>query len=194
MKFKIFKLKRVTSTNDVAMKLIQKEKKEIGFVYAETQTKGRGSQGKLWVSKKGNFFGTIFFQLKKNYPTFDEFSIINPVIISNVIENYCKGKKISFKWPNDIFVNEKKICGILQEVITVENKNFLIIGIGINVLSNPKIDTKYKTTSILKESNKKPQIELLVKKMALSYESFFINLALYDFINFKKKAESMALN
>tara|TARA_Y100001960_G_C14696137_1_gene839133 strand:+ start:879 stop:1127 length:249 start_codon:yes stop_codon:yes gene_type:complete len=82
----------------------------------------------------------------------------------------------------------------LQEVITVENKNFLIIGIGINVLSNPKIDTKYKTTSILKESNKKPQIELLVKKMALSYESFFINLALYDFINFKKKAESMALN
>ena len=194
MKFKIFKLKRVTSTNDVAMKLIQKEKKEIGFVYAETQTKGRGSQGKLWVSEKGNFFGTIFFQLKKNYPTFDEFSIINPVIISDVIENYCKEKKISFKWPNDIFVNEKKICGILQEIITVENKNFLIIGIGINVLSNPKIDTKYKTTSILKESNKKPQIELLVKKMALSYESFFINLALYDFINFKKKAESMALN
>ena len=108
------------------------------------------------------------------------------MIISDVIENYCKGMKISFKWPNDIFVNEKKICGILQEVITVENKNFLIIGIGINVLSNPKIDTKYKTTSILKESNKKPQIELLVKKMALSYESFFIN--------FKKKAESMALN
>ena len=63
MKFKIFKLKRVTSTNDVAMKLIQKEKKEIGFVYAETQTKGRGSQGKLWVSEKGNFFGTIFFRI-----------------------------------------------------------------------------------------------------------------------------------
>ena len=43
MKFKTFKFKRVTSTNDVAINLIRKEKSEMGFVYAEIQTKGRGS-------------------------------------------------------------------------------------------------------------------------------------------------------
>ena len=93
MKFKIFKFKSVTSTNDVALKLIQKEKKTIGYVYADVQTKGRGTHGKKWISDKGNLFGSLFFPLENNYPAFNEFSIINPVILSGVIENYCKKKK-----------------------------------------------------------------------------------------------------
>ena len=64
MKFKIFKFKKVTSTNDVAINLIRKKKKEIGCVYADIQTKGRGTHGKKWISNKGNFFGSIFFPLK----------------------------------------------------------------------------------------------------------------------------------
>ena len=53
MKFKIFKFGRVSSTNDVAINLIKKDKKESGCVYADIQTKGRGTRGKKWVSKKG---------------------------------------------------------------------------------------------------------------------------------------------
>jgi len=124
MKFKIFKFKSVTSTNDVALNLIQKEKKTIGCVYADMQTKGRGTHGRKWISDKGNLFGSLFFPLENNYPAFNEFSIINPVILSGVIENYCKKKNVSFKWPNDVLVNRKKICGILQELITSNNKNF----------------------------------------------------------------------
>ena len=48
-------------------------------------------------------------------------------VISDVIKKYCKNKNISFKWPNDVLVDGKKICGILQEVITSEETNFLII-------------------------------------------------------------------
>ena len=96
MKFEIFKFKKVTSTNDEAINLIKKKKKEIGCVFAETQTKGRGTQGRRWVSDKGNLFGSIFFPLKKNYPAFNEFSVINPIIISNVIENFCEKKKYNF--------------------------------------------------------------------------------------------------
>ena len=92
MKFKIFKFKSVTSTNDVALNLIQEKKKEIGYVCADKQTKGRGKHGRKWISNKGNLFGSLFFPLKNNYPTFNEFSIINPVILSGVIENYCKKK------------------------------------------------------------------------------------------------------
>ena len=84
MKFEIFKFESVTSTNDAAINLIKEEKKETGCIYADTQTKGRGTRGKEWISTQGNLFGSIFFPLKKNYPPFNEFSIINPVIISEV--------------------------------------------------------------------------------------------------------------
>ena len=96
MKFKIFKFESVTSTNDVAINLIKEKHREIGYIYAKKQTKGRGTYGKDWVSDEGNLFGTIFFPLKDEYPPFNEFSIINPVIISSVIQNFCKKKKYFF--------------------------------------------------------------------------------------------------
>tara|TARA_B000000460_G_C21346168_1_gene319213 strand:+ start:73 stop:642 length:570 start_codon:yes stop_codon:yes gene_type:complete len=187
MKFEIFKFKSVTSTNDVAINLIQEEKKEIGCVYANTQTKGRGTHGRKWISDEGNLFGTLFFPLKSNYPAFNEFSTINPVILSNVIENYCEKKNISFKWPNDVLVNGKKICGILQELITSNSKKFLIIGIGINIISHPNINGEYKATNIFLETKIKPSIREIIDKIVFSYEKFFLNLNSYDYLNFKKK-------
>ncbi len=192
MKFEIFKFESVTSTNDAAINLIKEEKKEIGCIYADTQTKGRGTRGKEWISTQGNLFGSIFFLLKENYPPFNEFSIINPVIISSVIEHFCERKNISFKWPNDVFVNGKKICGILQELITSNSKKFLVIGIGVNIVSNPNINTKYQTTNILSEAKKKPSIKEIVNLIISSYEKFFINLHSYNYTDFKKKAELMA--
>ena len=193
MKFEIFKFKKVTSTNDVAIDLIKEEKKQAGCVYADTQTKGRGTYGKQWISIKGNLFASIFFHLKKNYPPFNEFSIINPVIISEMIKNICKDKVVSIKWPNDVFVNKKKICGILQELITIKNKNYLIIGIGINVTSNPKVKTKYKTTNILSETQNEIKIKKIINLIVSTYEKFFVQINLYNYKNFKKKAELLAI-
>ena len=193
MKFKIFKFKEVTSTNDVAINLIKNEKKKIGCIYAETQIKGRGSYGKKWISNKGNLFSTIFFQLKDNYPPFNEFSVINPIIISEVIENYCNKKKIKFKFPNDVFVNGKKVCGLLQELITLNDKKFLIVGVGLNIVSNPNLqEQEYKATNIFLETKKKPKIKEIINLIIRSYEKFFNDLNTYNFKNFKKKAESMA--
>ena len=192
MKFKIFKFKNVTSTNDVAMNLIKEDKKETGCIYAEIQTKGRGTRGRRWISQKGNFFGSIFFPLKNDYPPFNEFTIINPVIISGVMENFCEKKNISFKWPNDVFLNGKKICGILQELITLNRKKYLIIGIGINIVSNPNIKAKYETTNIFLETRKIPSIKEIIKQIIFSYEKFFLNLNSYNYNNFKKKADLMA--
>ena len=140
MKFEIFKFEKVTSTNDMAINLIKEEQKETGCVYADTQTKGRGTYGREWISDKGNLFGSIFFPLKNNYPPFNEFSIINPLIISDVIKYFCEEKNINLKFPNDIFINRKKICGILQELVVSNSRKFLIIGIGVNIVSNPEIN------------------------------------------------------
>jgi len=145
-------------------------------------------------TKEGNLFGSIFFPLEDYYPPFNEFSIINPVIISGVIEHFCEKKSISFKWPNDVFVNGRKICGILQEAITSNGKKFLIIGIGINIVSNPNINNIYQATNILLETQKKPRINEIIDLIISSYEKFFIDLNSYNYPSFKKKADLMAEN
>ncbi len=194
MKFEIFKFESVTSTNDAAINLIKGEQKELGCVYAEIQTKGRGTYGRKWISDKGNLFGSIFFPLKNNYPPFNEFSIINPLIISDVLKHFCEKKNINLKFPNDIFVNGKKICGILQELIVSNSRKFLIIGIGVNIVSNPDINNKYQATNILLETQKRPKTKEIIDLIVSSYEKFFINLNSYNYEQFKKKADSMALN
>ena len=194
MKFKIFKFTSVTSTNDMAIHLIKEEKKEIGYVYANTQTKGRGTYGRKWISDEGNLFGSIFFPLKSNYPPFNEFSVINSVIISDIIKSLCSKQNISFKLPNDVFVNGRKICGILQELITLNQKQFLIIGMGVNIISNPDINDSYQATNILSETKTKPKIIEIINLIISSYEKFFGNLHLYNYINLKKKADLITLN
>ena len=193
MKFEIFNFASVSSTNDVAISLIEKEKKNSGCICAEMQTKGRGTHGKKLISIKGNLFISIFFHLKENYPPFNEFSVINPIIVSEVIKNFCKDKIVSLKFPNDVFLNRKKICGILQETITFNKKNFLIIGIGMNVVSNPKIIDLYEATNILFETKKKINIEKIIDSIIISYEEFFKFLNLYKYESYKNKAESMSL-
>ena len=194
MKFKIFKFQSVTSTNDEALNLIKEEKKESGYVYAEIQTRGRGTHGKKWISEKGNLFGSLFFPLKDNYPAFHEFSTINPLILSSVIGNYCEKQNISFKWPNDVLVKGRKICGILQELISLGNKKFLIIGIGINIVSNPNINNGYHATNIFLETKKKPTIKKIINLIISSYETFFLDLNSYNYINLKKKVDLMSVN
>ena len=194
MRFEIFKFESVTSTNDVAINLIKEEQKEIGCVYANSQTKGRGTHGREWVSDRGNLFGSIFFPLRDNYPPFNEFSTISPIIISDVIKHFCEKQKINLKFPNDVFVNGKKICGILQELIVLDDRKFLIIGIGLNIVSNPNINNKYQATNILIETHKRPRIKEIIDLIISSYEKFFINLDSYNYEHFKKKADLMVLN
>jgi len=193
MKFKIFKYNTVNSTNEKAIELIKEKKYENGFVYALSQKKGKGRYGRRWISKKGNFFGSIFFHLKKNYPSVEEFSLINPILNIDILSKYCGRKKTFFKLPNDIYVNKKKICGILQEVIISEQKKYLIVGIGINLFSNPKIEN-YHSTNIYRETKKKLKLVEIVNKIIAKYEQFFSNLNLYKYLNFKLKSKKLLLN
>ena len=193
MRFKLFKYKTVTSTNDVAINLIKFKKEKKGFIHANQQTKGRGTHGKVWISEKGNLFLTIFFPINEKYPSFHEFSIINPVIILDIIKKYCDEKKLKLKFPNDIMYNGKKICGLLQELITQKNRKFLIIGIGLNIVSNPNINNGYKATNIYLETNIKPSIDEIIDLIISSYKNFLVNLDTYNYENFKKKAEKLSI-
>ena len=88
MKLKTYRFNRIKNTNDKAIQIIKKDNIKNGIIIANFQTKGRGTMGKKWVSYKGNLFVSIFFELKKNMPDFKEFSLINPIIIKNILKQY----------------------------------------------------------------------------------------------------------
>ena len=168
MRLNLIKFKKVKSTNDEAIKIISSNKNKQGIVISELQTNGKGTMGKKWISLKGNFFASIFFELKKNMPQAKDFSLINPIIIKKVLNKYSKFD-VKIKWPNDIFIKSKKVCGILQELIKFNDKNYLVIGIGINTLKSPN-NSKFNSISLLECSNKIITNQELLKNLKKNYE------------------------
>ena len=100
---------------------------------------------------------------------------INVSIILNILKKLCKNKQIKFKKPNDIYINKKKVCGILQETISVRNRNYLIVGIGINLINNPKL-YKYLSTNIFIETNIKLKMSKIIKLIKYKYENLLNNI------------------
>ena len=165
MIFKKFFYKKVNSTNDLAIKKIKNGIIQ-GIIVADYQKKGRGQHGKKWLSFKGNLFITIFFKIKDNI-NIKKITILNCKIIKKTLFKYIK-KTISIKPPNDLLVNKKKICGILQEIKFNNKSKFIIIGIGINLIKNPEIKN-YPTTNILKETGFKVKKYDLIKNIEKNY-------------------------
>ena len=168
MRLNLIKFGTVKSTNDIAIKIIRSKKNNSGIIISNRQIKGRGTMGKEWVSLNGNFFASIFFELKRNMPKPEEFSLINPLIIKNVLNRYSK-TDIKIKWPNDLLIKSRKVCGILQELIRIEKKNFLIIGIGINTVKSPN-NKKFKSISLLECSDKLINNHKILKELKKNYE------------------------
>ena len=170
MIIKSFNYKFVNSTNDIAINLIKQKNIKAGFVLAEKQKKGRGQRGKKWISYKGNLFISIFFSLEKINLTLKQLTKFNANLVIKLISQYCN-KKIKLKPPNDIIVNKKKICGILQETIKKNNIQYLIVGIGLNLVSSPKIN-QYPTTSLYDLTNSKISINKISKELKEMYKNF----------------------
>ena len=170
MIIKNFNYKCVNSTNDIAINLIKKKNIRAGLVLAEKQKKGRGQRGKKWISYKGNLFVSIFFSLDKINLTLKQLTKFNANLVIRLISQYYK-KKIKLKSPNDIFVNKKKICGILQETIKKNNIQYLIVGIGLNLVSSPQIN-KYPTTNLYDLTNSKISVNKISKELKDMYKVF----------------------
>ena len=153
MKFKVFKFNNVKSTNDTAIKIIKKSNVEYGMIISNSQNNGRGQYGKKWISYKGNLFVSFFYKLEDLTTSIKQLTKINCFLVKKLISIYYK-KKIVFKKPNDLLINRKKICGILQETLTKIDKKYLIVGIGINLIKNPLIKN-YPTTNLYELINKR---------------------------------------
>ena len=169
MILKKFKYKCVNSTNDVAIGLIKKNFKS-GIVISQMQKRGRGRIGRKWISLQGNLFVSIFFSLENIKMNITQLTKNNANLIIKLISKYYK-KKIKLKMPNDILIGKKKICGILQETVKKNNIQYLIIGIGINLVKNPIIKG-YPTTNLYDLTKNKISINKAAKELGDIFFNF----------------------
>lgn len=136
-------LKTVGSTNDEAKKYC------LGFqqknvIRADKQTAGRGRRGRTWISDLGNLFFSLSFEFDlKNVGALVMTSALS---LAQAVEKYSSNIKPQLKWPNDVLLNGKKMSGILLEK---GDGNYVIVGIGVNVVSAPENENLlYQATSL----------------------------------------------
>ena len=168
MKFKQFKFKKVKSTHNTAIRIIKNSNFKYGMVISDTQTMGRGQYGKKWISYKGNLFVSFFYKIENLTTSVKQLTKINCILVRELLSKYYK-KKITFKKPNDLLINKKKICGILQESISIFDKKYLVVGIGINLIKNPYIKN-YPTINLYKLTNKKISKNKIENKLNKIFE------------------------
>ena len=170
MKLKQFNFKKVKSTNQTAIRFINSSKNEFGLIVSEAQSKGKGQYGRRWISYKGNIFLSFFFKLENINLSLNSLTKINSFLVKNVVSKYYK-KKITFKSPNDLLINKKKICGILQEKIEKSKKQYFVVGIGFNLIRSPNIPN-YPTTNLFEVTNQKINKKKFVKELKITFEKF----------------------
>ncbi len=105
---------------------------------ADEQTKGIGRRGNKWVSPKGNMYSSLLLQYNLSIEEHFLFTAVAANSIILCLNNYIKDN-IYIKWPNDIIVNRSKIAGIMTEIVEHKDIKYVIIGIGINITTSPKI-------------------------------------------------------
>ena len=167
MKLKKYLYKSVTSTNDIAIKKIRLGSL-LGIIVAKNQTKGRGRYGNKWISIKNNLFMSVFFNLNGGV-SLKKLTYTSCKLVQKSLFKLVK-KKITIKKPNDLLINNKKICGILQETIFYKNKKFAIIGIGINVDRSPII-VNYPTAYVNLYTKKKLTSAKIYREIKKNFEN-----------------------
>ena len=168
MKFKVFRFNKVKSTNNTAIKIIKNSAFDYGMIVSENQSNGKGQYGKKWISYKGNLFVSFFFNLENFDINLNKFTKLNCLLVKKLLSSYYK-KKIIFKKPNDLLINKKKICGILQESLIKLHKKYLIVGIGINLIKSPLIK-KYPTTNLCELLDKKVSKRKIISELKEIFE------------------------
>jgi BirA family biotin operon repressor/biotin-[acetyl-CoA-carboxylase] ligase len=140
----------VGSTNDEGRALIAAGVAQGAVVWAESQTSGRGRQGREWVSPIGNLYSSIILHPAVEPARLPEIAFVAALAVRDAVSEYLPPDvAVQFKWPNDVMAAGRKIAGILIETekLPDEARTALIVGIGINIVSAPK-ETDYPATSI----------------------------------------------
>ena len=169
---------QVTSTMDVAREKAEDGVMEGTVVVAEEQSSGRGRFGRKWISAKGEGL-TFSVVLYPGTWAVSRLTIATAVVVARIL-NRGYGLMPGIKWPNDVRVNGKKICGILVETAFQNDQvRYALIGIGININQSPDLldgETVPQTTSISHEVGHKLEREEVLQAILLELSYVYSSL------------------
>lgn len=179
-------LKETDSTNNDAKRCMEEGGAHGTLIVAERQTAGRGRRGKLWESPEG----TAIYMTIGMKPEFapDKASMLTLVMALSVAEaiEEQSGLEAGIKWPNDVVVNKRKVCGILTEMILeAEYIRCVVTGVGINVNqpSMPEEIAQTATSLFIEKGDKVSRaalIESVMRHFENNYDCFIGSLDLSE--------------
>ena len=181
MEFNHLTFQKLDSTNAEAIRLYQKgELTSPTVIYTHYQSNGKGYGDNYWESASGK---NLIFSIAC-FPHFIEPSeqfILTQIISLSlwaVVTEVIPAKKISIKWPNDLYVGNKKIAGVLIQNFVKGNKiDFSVIGVGLNVNQKVFLSDAPNPTSLVIETGKVFDMEVLLKKILQHFAAYKNNLA-----------------
>lgn len=177
----------VNSTNDEIKNLVSDS--TYAVISAKHQNGGRGRRGKQWTGVDGN----LYFTYSYNIPPQDlsRMVCIIGLCLAKTVKKLMPDQNVQIKWPNDVFLNGKKLSGILLENI---KDNLWAIGIGVNIVGVPKLcDAIYEATS-LKECGLTLDRTDFLRYYLVNFASETTHYDNNGFAGIKKQWLEMALN
>ncbi len=163
----IIKFKEVRSTQDAARRLVGK-KKELAVI-ALSQKMGRGRHGRHWYSPSGGLYVSLVLFPKSRPETLP---LLACLAVIKTLEQYgCS--QASILWPNDVLVDQRKICGILSE----QYKSAYICGIGLNVNIEEFSGTEPNATSMLLDRKQKFDLESVAVSLIDKFNTLYLEYA-----------------
>ena len=131
---RVIRLPTVDSTNLEARRKVEQGERGPAWIVSEEQTAGKGRLGRHWVSKRGNFYGSLLWPTAAPLSTVPQLSFAAAVAVHNTASEFAGSERVSLKWPNDCLLDGAKFCGILCENL---GNGLVVLGIGINIAHVP---------------------------------------------------------
>jgi BirA family biotin operon repressor/biotin-[acetyl-CoA-carboxylase] ligase len=159
----------IDSTNAEARRLAEGGGAHGAFIWAHSQSLGRGRKQRDWISQPGNLFVSALLKPECEFAEFPQLSYIAAVASYASVAPLLDEHDLALKWPNDLFLNGKKLAGILCESFETENEQdersrWLTVGLGMNIESAPKDPGLNHPAICLKDVG----VELISAKIVLS--------------------------
>lgn len=162
------------STNLYAKRVGENQKIDEAVVVAGQQTAGRGRRGRDWLSPKGNCYFSVLLKPDILAECASRLTLVAALALAETIDRI-SDLQVQIKWPNDIVVNGKKLCGILTESnIDVDGLKYVVIGVGVNA-NQMEFDTEIESTatSILIQTGQKVDCGYLIATFLNLFEKMF---------------------
>lgn len=175
-----FYFREIDSTNNQARNLASEGYPEGTVVVAETQTAGRGRRGRSWYSPDSQgIYVSLILRPILPMKEISRISLLSAVVVAETLQNELS-IPARIKWPNDILVNQKKICGILSEAVTdTDGIEYIVIGIGINMNNQVQEfpgDFRTAATSARTESTRDCSRIKVLQGLLANFERRYFNL------------------